>query len=367
VVQLGSFMRCVESVLRHSMRAQSDGYELCHMVESLVSFAVEHLELEEVRLWPIFMQTLSIERLSQITGSYGPMRATHVASAARNIALRLGEEEGAPWHVDTGGGKMGRKYSEGFEEVRIGSDSWNEGGYEGVVVEEEYGPSVDGQEAQSRCSTRMGTMGKNPMCPLLMGSRGRPTRADDKRNRLKWMRLLAEQRGGECLSDEYKGLKKKLRWRCANGHEWEAVAENIVKGCWCGACQGQARRLTLEDMHATAKSLGGLCLSPEYLGSSNKLSWQCEQGHVFMLTPNNVRRAEDSSRKASWCPYCRPGRGRKPKDCVAGNSRRQRDVSAGPTLSAYGKLLGRPLGSKNGDKSVLSEVLGKVNICRHKC
>jgi len=50
------------------------------------------------------------------------------------------------------------------------------------------------------------------------------------------------------------------------GHEWAAMAENIVRGSWCPTCNGQAKHLTLRDMQTTAAAYGGICLSTEYLG-----------------------------------------------------------------------------------------------------
>ena len=37
------------------------------------------------------------------------------------------------------------------------------------------------------------TIGNNPMCPLLLGSRGRPSRDDERKHKLRWMKMLASQ------------------------------------------------------------------------------------------------------------------------------------------------------------------------------
>ena len=31
----------------------------------------------------------------------------------------------------------------------------------------------------------------------------------------------ARERGGECLSTEYRDIRTKMKWRCGEGHEWE--------------------------------------------------------------------------------------------------------------------------------------------------
>ena len=46
----------------------------------------------------------------------------------------------------------------------------------------------------------------------------------------------AARRGGVCLSKEYHNSQRKLRWRCARGHEWEAVWASVRSGTWCGKC-----------------------------------------------------------------------------------------------------------------------------------
>jgi len=49
-------------------------------------------------------------------------------------------------------------------------------------------------------------------------------------------KALAIQRSGQCLSSEYKNNSQKLRWRCAEGHEWGASIASIKKGSWCSVC-----------------------------------------------------------------------------------------------------------------------------------
>ncbi len=53
------------------------------------------------------------------------------------------------------------------------------------------------------------------------------------------MRALAAKKGGECLSEHYTNSHTKLRWRCAKGHEWEAVPNSIAQGSWCPVCAGR--------------------------------------------------------------------------------------------------------------------------------
>lgn len=57
---------------------------------------------------------------------------------------------------------------------------------------------------------------------------------------IKQMNDVAKARDGECLSDTYISAKSKLRWKCKNGHTWEARADDVKnKGSWCPYCAGR--------------------------------------------------------------------------------------------------------------------------------
>jgi hypothetical protein len=114
------------------------------------------------------------------------------------------------------------------------------------------------------------------------------------------MHALAQERGGECLSDEYHSSHGYLRWRCASGHVWETTAKQVLGGAWCARCV--KRRYSIDDMRAIARERGGECLSPVYDGSLVKLTWSCDQGHTWSATPNTIL-------GGSWCPQCRLGMG----------------------------------------------------------
>ncbi len=131
---------------------------------------------------------------------------------------------------------------------------------------------------------------------------GHKRTADKRRGSIEEMQKLAKSRGGKCLSKEYVNKKAKLRWRCAEGHEWETSPDNIQSGCWCSQCyykrSADERRGSIEEMQKLAKSRGGKCLSEEYMNSGTKLRWRCAEGHKWEATASNVKD------KGSWCPIC---------------------------------------------------------------
>ncbi len=125
-----------------------------------------------------------------------------------------------------------------------------------------------------------------------------PTCGGVKKLTLKEFQDIAKERDGECLSSEYKNNYTKLKFRCKNGHEFEAKPNDVKnKDSWCPACYGN-KRLTLKEFQDIAKERGGECLSSEYKDSRSKLKFRCKNGHKFEATPNDVKNLD------SWCPIC---------------------------------------------------------------
>lgn len=83
---------------------------------------------------------------------------------------------------------------------------------------------------------------------------------------------IAKKRDGKSLSNKYFNQKTKLTFECQNGHQWDALPNNIQKGKWCPTCKGN-RKKTIEDAQLLAKKNQGKCLSSEYLNSKSKLQW----------------------------------------------------------------------------------------------
>ena len=121
---------------------------------------------------------------------------------------------------------------------------------------------------------------------------------------LEKMQALAEDRGGVCLSKKYTGVKHHLRWRCREGHEWEATPDSVIQGHWCPKCARirigrPGSKYSTEDLHAWAKKKGGRCLSKKYEGVHLKYRWLCANGHVWENSWANIHN------KGQWCRACR--------------------------------------------------------------
>jgi hypothetical protein len=142
----------------------------------------------------------------------------------------------------------------------------------------------DGHEWEARGSNIL----RGVWCPLCQG-RGKSIGSLQK---------TAHARGGEFLSDEYKGMNEKYRWRCEKGHEWEATASHIQGGTWCPHCSGRVLTNPLAELQRTAKERGGECLSPKYLGATKKHRFRCGGGHEWEAVPSSVRN------QGTWCRQC---------------------------------------------------------------
>ena len=96
-------------------------------------------------------------------------------------------------------------------------------------------------------------MGQNSWCD----SCARKKAGMNKRFPFKEAKRLASLKGGLCLSRAYRGKGKQAlyRWRCVNGHEWNAVLSQIKQGQWCASCyrgtQERCVRLCFEKIFRT--------------------------------------------------------------------------------------------------------------------
>jgi hypothetical protein len=117
---------------------------------------------------------------------------------------------------------------------------------------------------------------------------------------IKDMHDLAEARNGKFLSLVYLGADQKHDWQCnVCNHIWPARPKNIKKanGTWCPRCADHAL-MTIDDMHILAAKFNGKFLSEKYFGSNEIYEWQCEFGHTWLTSSNQIKN------RNTWCPHC---------------------------------------------------------------
>ena len=122
---------------------------------------------------------------------------------------------------------------------------------------------------------------------------------------LKIAQEIAKERGGRCLSYEYKNNKQKLLWECKEEHRWNATLYDVkCKNSWCPKCakikQSNQQRLQngLLLAQQIAESHGGKCLSTEYINNSTKMLFECKIKHRWWSRLNDIKDG------GYWCRRC---------------------------------------------------------------
>ncbi len=102
-----------------------------------------------------------------------------------------------------------------------------------------------------------------------------------------------------------RGSHKKIWWVCKNGHEWQTLVSNRVKGKGCPYCAG--RYLTKEkSLRAVNPKLtkewhpfknNGLTPENVMANSGKKAWWRCSKGHEWFAVIG-------SRNKGIGCPFC---------------------------------------------------------------
>lgn len=187
-------------------------------------------------------------------------------------------------------------YSEIYTELKKIAKSKN-----GIIVSEKYlGSKIKMNfqcEAGHRWQALSSDIRRGTWCPKCANI----NRSGAKKLTIEQMMSIAEERGGKCLSEKHIDNKTKLKWKCSEGHIWEAKPSHIKDGIWCPVCgaikRGLSRRLSLEDAQKIAEDRSGKCLSKKYDVTPNKLTWQCSEGHQWESTYTNIQ-------SGRWCPEC---------------------------------------------------------------
>ncbi len=107
-------------------------------------------------------------------------------------------------------------------------------------------------------------------------------------------------------NDVSSGSGKRVWWKCSNGHEWQAIIQNRVKGSGCPYCAGRKALKGINDLQTLNPLLssewnyeknGELSPVEVTVNSNKKVWWKCSKGHEWQATIY-------SRQKGSGCPYC---------------------------------------------------------------
>jgi hypothetical protein len=110
----------------------------------------------------------------------------------------------------------------------------------------------------------------------------------------------ANKRGWKCLSIEYKNNGSPLEWECERGHTWFASLNNVKRGSGCRYCCGKEWH-SLQEAKDTAADNGCECLSEEYYECDTGLAWKC-----LICNDTWTRSLYDAITHSRWCSKCAP-------------------------------------------------------------
>ncbi|WP_413744428.1 zinc-ribbon domain-containing protein [Synechococcus sp. MIT S9451] len=126
---------------------------------------------------------------------------------------------------------------------------------------------------------------------------------------------LANEADGWDPSKVAKNSGKKLRWRCALGHNWDAVVSNRSRrksegaardGSGCPYCAGKKVWVGFNDLETTypeiAKEADGWDPKTVTAGSPKRKSWKCKEADH----PSFPRSPSERTSKGLSCPHCNP-------------------------------------------------------------
>jgi hypothetical protein len=106
---------------------------------------------------------------------------------------------------------------------------------------------------------------------------------------LRELKALIAPKGGVCLSPYIGAVKEKAEFQCENNHRWSARVGSVLEGCWCKYCaQGDAES-SIDFYQNLATSRGGLCLSENYVALNKKLKFKCAAGHIWEARAQSVK------------------------------------------------------------------------------
>ena len=109
-------------------------------------------------------------------------------------------------------------------------------------------------------------------------------------------RNVALSRAGKCLSDEYVDTKTNMEWECNLGHTWYASFNNVKVGTWCPYCAGKYN-VDIGVVESIVKSKSGTIIGGSVKNSRDRLRIKCENDHIWDIAYFNLKNGR-------WCPVC---------------------------------------------------------------
>ena len=120
---------------------------------------------------------------------------------------------------------------------------------------------------------------------------GCPKCAGKAKGSIEECKAFAISKGWKCLSDTYENSYTQLKWRCSENHEWSASFNSVKNGTGCPECNRLSLMGSIEKCKAFAISKGWGCLSDTYVNNLSHLKWRCSNGHEWNACFSSVKNA----------------------------------------------------------------------------
>lgn len=116
----------------------------------------------------------------------------------------------------------------------------------------------------------------------------------------------------QLIGDLPSNATEEITLSCANGHIFNRKPHELKRSITCGQCYFTDRKnLAIKKLDVLIKANNAKLLTP-YISSRNKIKIECENGHVFDNTPNNLLDAD----RLTWCPKCSTACSKGEKRCL---------------------------------------------------
>ena len=145
-------------------------------------------------------------------------------------------------------------------------------------------------------------------CPYCSHQRAWPGESDLQTLYPELMREWDFEKNGDLLPDQLlPGSSRKVWWKCAHGHSWQAIIKSRVQGAGCPVCTNRAILAEENSLAVTHPKVAGqwdahknhsLTARDVVAGSHRKVWWKCAQGHSWQASI--VSRAHSGA----GCPVC---------------------------------------------------------------
>jgi hypothetical protein len=130
-----------------------------------------------------------------------------------------------------------------------------------------------------------------------------------KINPIEKLKAICLERGGNLLTEAYKGQDSEISIECNKHGIFKTKARNLLRGNWCRVCKIESIRekntkYTIEDVRLLFRDRGIDCLSTEYRTNADPLDCRCRIcGNEWKAALANVLIAS-LSKKGTGCPKC---------------------------------------------------------------